>query len=256
MVDRNSQLCLQDIKLENINGTNIRCIDDTGTLFLDDVDWKQPYGHTYTFTAGALRIKNRAIMRGNAIFVYETPITSTIHRESYLKFDTNMTFSYYPSNNDKALLEMENNTSQLILNNASLCTTVSGMQLTKGRSIFRGDCTVVADYKHEEQDGITTKIQEGIIFGTGDQDDDCTCVVAGGSSVTFVQGKLSYRNVLSSSFVMENRLSILKFESDTLLALLYDLSVGIGQLIMHEKALLQSSNNAQILGSVFIEQAG
>lgn len=256
VVDRNSQLCLQDIKLENINGTNIRCIDDTGILFLDDVDWKQPYGHTYTFTAGALRIKNRAIMRGNAIFVYETPITSTIHRESYLKFDTNMTFSYYPSNNDKALLEMENNTSQLILNNASLCTTVSGMQLTKGRSIFRGDCTVVADYKHEEQDGITTKIQEGIIFGTGDQEDDCTCVVAGGSRVTFVQGKLSYRNVLSSSFVMENRLSILKFESDTLLALLHDLSVGIGQLIMHEKALLQSSNNAEILGSVFIEQAG
>jgi hypothetical protein len=138
-----ASLLLKDVIIDNISGNQIRCTDNTTTLSIDNVTWIQDAN--YSFTKGALDIKNNWLIKGTGTtFSYQSDQTSTINSYARLVFQKTV-FDYDTASNN--LLQMSDSSSLIILDRTTLqatqaCTLATGKLLTRGLTILQGDATL------------------------------------------------------------------------------------------------------------------
>ncbi len=134
LVKPNSWLYIYDLYLQNIVGSNIACLDDTGIITLKDVQWLQT--GDFDFCSGAFNFYNQVRMMGDAKFIYQSGMVSTVLYESSLILDEGFTFSYDPiAFASRELLTFDDSSSELVLRGATLYATTTGLRLTMGKLI-------------------------------------------------------------------------------------------------------------------------
>ena len=250
-VEKGSILRIKNAKIEGIKNSNIRCLDDNGALVLDGVDWHQSGNFAYEF--GILEYYNTVNMGANEayVFAYQSCHTSTLHSNSKLKLDSGFTFSYDPIYvASKNLFAFEDKSAVLAMRSATLHTTVTGMQLTKGMIDIKGDCQFSSEI--EDLD-IFTQINEGISLGNRIESDDIYVEIAGGSQLRVTEGSLLYKNVSQYSWYMFNPLSKMRIENGASLRLYENLTLGIGYFELQMGAgLIKAVDGKEVIGSIFL----
>ncbi len=254
VVENDSQLCLQNIKIEMVDGMNIKCMGDTSVIILDDTIWMQDRSYAYTFTKGALRFKNKVVMRGDGLFTYDSDQTSTICAESQLKFDLGITCSINSQRAGFHVLEMEDDTATLVLQNASLHTTSTGIQLTKGNFVVKGESSISTEVlENEDDDGNNTIVDGGLCLGDGiSEDNDCAGIISAGAVLRVMSGSFLYRNISSDAWSMENQLAGVAFYSGTNFRLYSSIWLGAGRILISEHAHIDDQGGNDIVGPVAI----
>lgn len=247
-IDSDSTVMFHGITLDHAG--NIQCVDDSSRIILDDVTWCQGEGGFYSFDKGAFRFKHKVFFCCDGTFVYHTSQTSTICGDSELVLDNGFTFSYDPGINSKSLLEFADEASSLILKSATLHSTATGMQLTKGRLNVKGD-----SYLSTEKIVIYTTMQqyldEGITFGSGVAADDFTCCIIGGASLTLSGGTLVYNNTASNLLLIENGSSLLHIAGGARLVLDQSLQLTVSGIEFGNYATLLTKTGKTFSGSIF-----
>ena len=246
-IDSNSSVMLHELRFENAG--NVRCVDDTGVITLDDTIWCQ-HDADSLFSNGALRFKNKVSMHGNGVFVYSTSQTSTIHSSSKLIMEEGMTFSYDPPVAVKDLLEFEDSSSQFILKTASLHSTATGMQLKKGTLDIQGQSELSSDVVIV-QTPIPHILNEGIMFGSGVAADNFTCVLVGGVNLLLTQGTLVYNNTDPDLIILESGASVLNIGEEAQLTLDESLRFATGGIEFGNHATLMIKNGKTLTSSMF-----
>jgi hypothetical protein len=233
-------LQLHNVIIEGIAGTNVQCTTSNSFLLLDNVTWIQT--STYTFGAGSFQCENKVIFRGqDTAFVYQSNQPSLINTDATLLLDTGLTFSYAPVNSSsQSLLAFTDPTSLLILNGATLSTTTTGITLTQGSLLVQGNSFIS-----------TPTVATAITLGNGISAlNDMATTIAACGNLTVANGALNYMNVASSSWIMENSVSILELGYGTVLRLFDTLNLGIGIAVFNDQTILQRMPNAFLLGSI------
>ena len=244
-----AKLTFREVKIIGVSDNNIRCLDDSSVIILDDSEWVQD--DMYSFSMGALMLKNSVKMEGAYEFSYETKMTSTILRDSTWKFSIGSILKYNPTINSKDLIEFYDDTSYLNFHSSYLHTNTIGMNLTKGNIIIKGESDFLSDNLVIDDELVSS---EGITIGGGTASDDCVVKIALGSVLHILTGAFNYNNVSASSFIMENQVSALKIESDVEFRLYQDLDLGNGVLKFCDGAFLDLADGKNIVGSVsFVE---
>jgi len=244
-----AELILEDMKIKNVSGTKIACAGNDSVITLRDVAWVQD--GNYTFTLGSLQLKNDVSMSGDYIFAYQSTQTSTLLSKSTLELDLGFTFSYNPVGVDsKTLIQMEDGTSILALNGATLHTTDCGLKLTKGRikvlrdSFLSSELTATVDVY-----GRDIIIDEGITFGNSSLGQDVTCDICRGVTLWITQGSLNYKNVLGTSFNVGNFTSGLYMDENTRLNLYENLDLGSGIITLANNTTIGKKSGKMLTGA-------
>ena len=243
-----SSLLLKNITIKNVSENKIRCLDDTGSLIFHDVRWIQD--GNYSFTRGAFEVLGDLVFKGSYNFAYQTCKTSTIDAYSTLFLDTDFTFSYDPAIVSKELFEFEDASSVLYLNEATLHSTVTGLQLKKGTLVVEGT-SYISSEKHTYHDDLI--IDEGITFGNDLVADDFVCRILSGATLQVLQGSFVYRNMSGSSWKMIDRNSILFVGSNSGLKLYQTLNLGNGKAIFNGQSILLKALNKYLLGPTSLQ---
>jgi hypothetical protein len=251
LVSEDSHLLIKNVKLKGINGSKINCVTSTGTITLHNVEWTQD--DDYVFTNGALQFDGDVTMRGSSIFAYQSGQKSTILSDSKMVLDTNFTFSYDPKLNTlKDLIQFIDSSSVLMLDGATLHTTVTGLELQKGTMVVKGDATIssevliytIPDQEHEEI------VDEGITFGSRNSADDFACIILGDAKLTLAQGSLNYKNVVASMFEMGNERSIVNLLPRTTLNVFENLALNKGKMVVGDRVIIARALGKYISGSL------
>ena len=249
-----STLCFRGVVLEDIAGNDIYCMDDDSVLILDNSTWGQFCSVNYTFTKGAMQFKNKATMHGNIDFIYESTQTSTICSDSRLKLDNGFTFSYdAPTSNQ---LELEDETSTLMLHNSTLHITTTGLLLTKGNLHVKGDAHIFVESREIENDigKVIDELNEGLRIGDGTSSNDCAVTIDLGSSLKLENGSIIYNNVLPSSFSAINTLAHIYLDDQTKLVLKQDLDVGLGYVLVQPSSIIEKESGVTLTGSIIVNE--
>ena len=185
-VDSNASLLFKDVIVRGVSGNQLDGIDATSTYSFQDVQLL--LDGNYSFTIGKFDIiKDLEIIGKDAIFAYQTDQVSTISTNGKLILDTGVTFSYDPSAASSTLLQMTDASSQICLNSATLHTTSTSLQLTKGRLIVDGQSIFASE---------SSTPGAGIIFGDGTNASNNVCVeVLPAANVIVSQGIVENKNV-------------------------------------------------------------
>lgn len=185
VVGSGSSVLLKNVTINNVAGTNIRCLDAASTLSLCDCtldldgDW--------TFTQGKFAFTGETKFTGTQIFTYRTTSTTTLFDNATWYFDSGMTFSYAPSNGATSLIAFNSSFSWLYLYQATLCTPTTGLKLTKGTVVLDGPCPLV---------NAATSSSGGLILGDGAlATNNITITVLPGSGFVCGSGFLVNNNV-------------------------------------------------------------
>ncbi|MBL4588037.1 beta-propeller fold lactonase family protein [Candidatus Babeliales bacterium] len=185
IIGSQSSLYLKNITLKNFGGTQVRCFDNSSTVSLDNVRFL--FDSPYQFNAGRLDILGSLQVSGTNLFSYESPTKSTIYSGASWIFDNFSTLSYAPVSNDRQLIQMIDQTSRLIFNNATLYSTATGLSLTKGELWVDGRMSI-------KSDAVLTA--EGIEWGDGlTSGNDLHVVVMPGARVSLESGYLVNKNI-------------------------------------------------------------
>ncbi|MDR3550264.1 MAG: hypothetical protein P4L31_02540, partial [Candidatus Babeliales bacterium] len=242
----NGQLTLHNVEVDGIGGANVKCANDSSLLILDDAIWTQT-GDT-SFVMGAFQCRGNVIFRGAHTFAYQTLKTSVINANAALVLDAGFTFSYDPVRlASKTLLSFVDATSELVLNGATLHATTTGLNLTKGSMVVLGDSGLSSEIKTIG----ATKIDNGITFGDGvSASSDFGCDITSGSQLLFSNGSLNYKNLLSTSWLMENALSALHMGTATTLRIYNTLNLGLGVALCEDNVTIARVTSAYVLGNV------
>ena len=131
-------------------------LDSTSSVTLHDVNFQQDAD--FVLENGFFDVMGDVCVSGTHAFIYNTDVASTVYENASLKFDTDMTFSYAPTSNSNSLLVFNDVTSKLVLCEASLHSTTTGLQLTKGTLTIDGTVDVTSD---------ATVQAEGVMIGDG-----------------------------------------------------------------------------------------
>lgn len=142
-VARNSSLILENFKILNFSGNKLFCDSNSAQvvfkncqIFLDG---------NYDFRNGSILISgNTEIYGNNKTFAYSSTVGSTIDSYSCLYFAPGTAFSYSPANNNRSLIYMNDISSILYVDGASLISTKTGLQLTRGSLILDNGVTFSA----------------------------------------------------------------------------------------------------------------
>jgi len=172
-VSAGSTVTLKNLTLQNLSGTALVMESSASTLILDNV--QVCMNGSYSFTQGTLVINRDVIFTGTSVFSYQSSSTSRINTASCLTFDVGTTFSYAPPTNSRYLLSMTDQTSQLYLNNCTLCTTTTGLVLSRGTLILDKQVTLSGG-------GLT--LSNCLAFGDAINTNDLFVQVYGGDLVT------------------------------------------------------------------------
>lgn len=187
VISSNSSLLLRDLTLSGVGDNSLVFLDATSTLTLQDVTIIQ--NGDYTLETGFFDIKGDVCVTGTHTFVYGTDVASTIYQDASLTFDTGMTFSYAPTSDDSDLVSFQDSTAKLILAGASLHSTSTGIQLTKGTLVIDGNVQVTSD---------ATVQAEGIQLGDGVSSVNDMCVdIQAESQFDIASGVVVYNNINS-----------------------------------------------------------
>ena len=188
-----SSLLLKDMTIKNLSDTAIRCLDNSSTITFQNV--KLLLASDYSFTTGRFEIKDKAEVEACndaivASFIYgvdgDVTTSSKVLEGSMLHFDRNVTFSYDPVSAHKELIYLADESSVLSLNGATLYSTVTGIQLTRGTLLVDYKCTVSND---------ATCAGEAIVFGDGTGSNDLNVEIMPGGSISLEKGVLRYDNI-------------------------------------------------------------
>lgn len=242
----NGTLILQNVILQGVSGQNVRCSTPASVLYLDNAVWIQTANAT--FSTGSFQCRNNVCFTGNGkILAYQTNQTSVIGSNSNLLLDSGFTFSYDPASSSASLLSFVDNSSLLIMNNSLLYTSTVGLKLTKGSMVVSGDSVFSSATK---QVGLTI-VDNGITLGDGlSVANDFAGDITTGAQLKVVHGSLNYKNVGSSSWLMENSISQLYLGPSTTLRLYKSLNLGTGEALCDVNAVIARVSNAQLIGSV------
>lgn len=244
-VGNNSSLVLRNVTINGIRGTNVQCLNDGALLVLDNATWIQ--NTNSSFVLGTLQFKNDVLFTGTTTFAYQSLKTSLIYAQSSLILDDGFTFSYDPTRlASKTLLQFVDATSSLILNGATLATTVTGLNLTRGSLIVHGDSVFASQTKTI---GLNI-IDNGITLGDGlSSVNDCATTIHAGARLQVATGSLNYRNLLASSWFMENSISQLNMGDSATLRLYQSMNLGTGSALLNNNVTLARTPAAQLFGS-------
>ncbi|MBU4270231.1 hypothetical protein KKE07_05160, partial [Candidatus Dependentiae bacterium] len=155
-VERGSILRLLNLRIKDLSGSNIKCLDNAGTIIF--MDSKTMLSGDYIFDTGKFGVNIDFEVYGTDKFIYSSPEISDIYMCSNLKFMPGTTFSYEPPIADKELIRFGGSKSKLCLNDATLHTTTTGLKLTVGMLELSGNSKIVSD---------ATCDSEAIEFGDG-----------------------------------------------------------------------------------------
>jgi hypothetical protein len=184
VVDSNSELWLKNLRIRGLSGANIRCVDDTAKLILQDVDYR--ISDNYQFPFGSIEFWDTVNFIGTGTFAYESNQTSTIFDSSTLGIADGLNFQLgrgpISGNNPFAF---ENATSVLKLDNCRFNVTALGTQFTKG---------TVSLSRNIIFDMASSTTTTGIILGDGTLANDFGIYFAPSAVVDFVQGMFVYNN--------------------------------------------------------------
>jgi len=177
----NSSLLIRNSEINGISGTNFNCFDDSGSMRFDNVssflsgDW--------TFSTGSMAFAGKVEFQGSYRLIYSTTKASTIDSGGILTIGHSSTFSYVPENNSQDLLYFTDNSSRLILDEATVHVGFGGLVFKGGRMVIVNSCTFTND---------GTQVSEGIYLGDGTEEGTIEITLARGSLLNVNSGYLTF----------------------------------------------------------------
>jgi len=179
VIASNSQLYLKNLRLQSVADVNIRCVDNTGVLVLDDVYWTQT--DNFAFQKGSISFINEVDLVGSYTFSYESTQTSTIGVKSTLTARDHLNFKIGKQQVGGAQepIMLTDTTSLIVIDNAQWSIVGDGMRLTKGRAICRDDVLI---------DIASTNSAQGLKLGDLTQAGDMTLEFRPGTTVRMPRG--------------------------------------------------------------------
>ncbi len=186
-----STLTLKDLTLYDVNGTNLRCLDNSASIIFNNV--KIINRNRWRFQNGAFAVTNNLSMLGGGIFSYESAYASTINDNSNLLFTDNMTFSYDPAKGSgqavagQQNLAFTNTSSKLICDGVTLKITNTGMKVTKGTIQFDRQNSIYSDANINDK-------SRGLIIGQSDISTDAQIIAGPGAIINLESGVINYQN--------------------------------------------------------------
>jgi len=186
IVGSNSSLALKDIIIVNVSDSFIKCTDATSTLTFKDAQLE--LAGNYTFTTGHFDVLSDLRIVGDGLaFVYQSNVVSTIQPDGRLILDHGVTFSYAPAIANRNLLSFVDSTAQLLLKGATLFSTVTGLQLTKGQVVVDSNSFLSCDGTVDGQ---------AISFGDGiSSANNVTIQWLPAATLEILKGRVVYNNV-------------------------------------------------------------
>lgn len=184
MVDSNSSLMFKDMTLLGVGNNNISALDSSSTISFNNTDIVLKAD--YTVSAGRLDFLNSVEVFGeDKQFIFQSPTTAHITENAQLLFNANTTFRYEPSSNDRTLLALDDATSILFLNNATLSTSSVGLQLTTGQLFFDNKNFLI-----NEGSSDATSIE----FGNGTPVNNLCVELFPAATIEILEGRIRYNN--------------------------------------------------------------
>lgn len=181
-----STVMISNLTIRGLAANKLRCLDGTGTFTFKNVCLLQDAN--YSFTVGHFDVLEDLTLRGsNTNFTYKSSKQSKICSWGMLVLDTGVTFSYDPVSNNRGLLAFADASSALLMRGASLASTRTGLQLTKGHLILENK-------NYFRNDGAMSASQ-GISIGNGTASDDIKVSFFPGASINLLSGELVNNNV-------------------------------------------------------------
>lgn len=261
VVEQGSSLLLKNMIIQKVSDVNIRCLDNSTTLSLQDVTYVQD--GNYSFSIGVLHILGNFELSGTHTFVYESAQTSTIFSNAKLKLDEGLTFSFDPKWNSsftitwidevgeidpwlnaRDFLAFQDNSSILQLKGSTLYVTTTGLKLKKGTLRFKEKSFIKSDFNHE------FAIEEGLILGNNNVADDMICEFGIGSIVDVTAGAFSYKNINDSSWSMRDDNATLVISSGALFKVHQSIDFKTGNLLFRDSSRLARAYGKDIEGDV------
>ncbi|MFH1643668.1 MAG: hypothetical protein ABIA74_00635 [bacterium] len=185
LVDTNSTVTLKNIIFENVKSNKIGCLDNTGKIIFDNVTLN--LNNKTNFQYGSFEIENKLKISGEYHFSYQTTKQSKINSGAILELKDGATLSYEPNSNNNNLIILQDSTSQIYLNEATLHSTTTGIQLTKGTLKVKGLCFIDSDAITKAQ---AVKFGDGLISGN-----NLNINIEPESNLNLINGYWTYKNV-------------------------------------------------------------
>ncbi len=184
-----SNITIRDLTIYDVNGTNVRCADNTASITFDNV--KIINRNSWYFANGSFSVKNNLNFAGGGKFVYQSAYASTINDNSTLFLSDAMTFSYDPSKGSSQAvagqqnLVFTNSSSKMICDGVTLKITNTGMRLTKGTIQFDRKNLIYSDAN-------LTDTAHALILGDGVFLNDPQIILGPDSRISLESGVIQY----------------------------------------------------------------
>ncbi len=186
VVDTESSLLLKDITIKGVQDSNIQFMDNSSTISLQDVTWV--LDDDYTFTNGHFDVlKDFEVIGSGKKITYQSEVQSTIQECGKMILDDGVTFSYDPVTESRDLLLLTFDTSELVLNGATLHSTSTGLRLTTGVLTVNQESFLSSEGSVDS---------ESISLGDGINTEKNLCLnILPAARLELLQGCLAYNNV-------------------------------------------------------------
>jgi len=166
VVAPNTHVILEDVVFEDLENGMIECMHDDSSITLRNCILG--FATEFTFSKGYLTFDKDVALTGTIKFNYTSATASTISSDATLYIDHGMTFSYDPSNSNKELIVMEDETAALYLNGSRLHTTHKGFQLSGGKLFFDNKVTLSSEGRNTgEALEFATDLDMHVLGGAG-----------------------------------------------------------------------------------------
>ena len=161
LIGANATLYMIDVDINGVNGTNIRCLDATGTIVLQRVRYGMD--GDYAFSIGSLRVASDSEIRGPYTFSFTSADNLDISSFACFRVPWGTTFIYDPVNDGRTNMVFEDRSAELYLDGGTFEAPADGVALTKGTLVI-GNSVVIRNY-----DGATpnTNANKAITLGDG-----------------------------------------------------------------------------------------
>jgi len=135
-----------DVCFSGLEQSNLCCLTDNASITLQDsVLW---LSRDFTFSHGSLVFERDVVISGTVSFEYQSSQVSTIAADSTLYVGPDVAFKYAPIAANKNLLTMEDETSRLYLDGATLHVTYTGLRLSGGTLLLDNKATLSSDARN------------------------------------------------------------------------------------------------------------
>ncbi|MFH1643665.1 MAG: hypothetical protein ABIA74_00620 [bacterium] len=261
LINENSTLIIRNLTINNISEQNIKCLNDTAKIIFQNV--KLVLSDDFQFQTGSFEVLDSCEFNGPYKFAYQTTKTSTIKSKSNLILDNFITFSYDPGIPIQNLINLQDETSSIIFNNATLHVTTTGIQLTKGNLFINGQANFIAEKQTFTKDipfnsptfsradlNNEIIIEGGIDIGNNNEDDDLYCEISNMAFLNINQGTLNYKNINWDSWFMQSDKSCLNIDTNGTLYLHQDLNLNNGYAQFNLNSTLARKVNKNLSGEI------